>query len=268
MENKYLRELLALKRWVELFEQREILWNLTAKSLKGKYAGSVLGILWAFINPVLLALIVGFVFTDIFKMSAANSYLFVVSGMLPWAFFSGAVQESALSIPANASILKQFSFPRVFIPLSTVLANFILFAFSLLVVIPLYAAVSDHVFLMLPLLFLALAALLFFTLGLALVVSAVCVGVRDVNQALVPLLMFWLWLTPVFYSLDMVPMAYRMIFSFNPMLPYMALFRGALLNDMPVSALSLWLALGTALVTMIAGLCVFFRSEGGFLKRI
>ena len=250
------------------FMHREILLNLVRKNLKGKYAGSALGILWAFINPLLLALIISFVFTKILKMDVEHAYLFILSGLLPWTFFANSLQEAVVSIPAHASMLKQFSMPRVLIPLSSVLANFMLFGAGLLITLPFFATVNPKVILMLPLLLAVLFLQLLFTAGLSAMISAVYVSFRDINQLLNVFLMFWLWLTPVFYSVDMVPPAYRGLFHFNPMTPYISLYRNALLYSRNASSGLLGIALLLSLIAGGMGFSVFHSREKDFLKRI
>jgi ABC-2 type transport system permease protein len=250
------------------FKHREILWNLVRKNLKGKYAGSLLGILWAFINPLLLALIISFVFTKILKMDIENAYLFILAGMLPWTFFAGSLQEAVTSIPAHANLLKQFSILRGLIPLSAVLANFVLLLAGLLITIPFFIAVNPKAILMLPLLLAVLFLHLFFTAGLSVMVSAIYVSFRDMSQLLNVLLLFWLWLTPVFYSVSMIPQKYIGIFHLNPMTPYISLYRNALLYNGNASFGLLGIALLLSAIAGGVGFSVFHNSERDFLKKI
>ena len=250
-----------------LFVHREILLSLTAKNLKSRFVGSALGFLWAFINPLLFALIVSYVFTNIFKTNTKNFSLFIISGMLPWTFFATSLQESVASIPANATLLKQFSLPREFIPLASVLTNFVFFLLGLLVVMPFFAAANSRVLAMLPLLAAALLFQLLFTGGLSLVFSSVYVSFRDIGQILNTVLMFWLWLTPVFFSIEMIAPGSRILFELNPMTPFINLYRNALLcvSDggkafLPAAALSL--------ISISAGYAVFYKQKNDFLKRI
>ncbi len=245
-----------------------MLFNLVGKNLKGKYAGSFLGMFWAFINPLFLALIVGFVFTKILKVEMKNFYLFVIAGMLSWNFLATALQEAVLSIPANASVLKQFPLPREFIPLSCVLTNFALFLSGLLVVLPFFLAVNPKIFFMLPLLIIALLLQVCFVAGLALILSAAYVRFRDIGQLLNTFLLFWLWLTPVFYSMDMIPPEYQGIFICNPMTFYVNLYRHALLGFGDGLALSLLIAFLTASTSIVVGYKVFYAREKDFLKWI
>lgn len=249
-----------------LFVHKEILLSLTAKNLKSRFVGSALGFLWAFINPLLLALIVSYVFTNIFKTNTKNFYLFIISGMLPWTFLAASLQDAVASIPANAALLKQFALPREFIPLASVLTNFVFFLLGLFVVMPFFVAANDKILALLPLLAAALLCQLLFTGGLSLIFSAVYVSFRDVSQILNTVLMLWLWLTPVFFSIDMISPDNRIIFELNPMTPFINLYRNALLgidggkNLVPAVAL--------ALVSMGVGYAVFYKQKNDFLKRI
>lgn len=250
-------------------EHRSTLSGLVLKNIKTRYAGSILGVLWAFLNPLLLALVVYFVFANIFRMNAKDYYLFIISGMLPWVFFSSSLQEATLSIPNNAAMLKQFSFPRSIIPLSIVATNFLLLVCGLAVVLPFFVLPNPAVLLMLPLLLLALVLVFLFTAGAALALAAFFVGVRDIAQGLNMLLMLWLWLTPVFYTPGMVPKEYGWILTFNPLNPCLNLFRQALL---PGDIAGIWSTLCPAVilsaVVFMAGMAVFDSKEGGFLKKI
>jgi ABC-2 type transport system permease protein len=250
------------------FSRKEILFKLVSKNLKGKYAGSSLGIIWAFINPLLLAFIVGFVFTKILKVNIENFYLFIIAGMLPWTFLATSLQESALSIPAHASVLKQFSFPREFIPLSCVLANFVLLLMGLLVVMPFFIMANTQVVLLLPILLPALLVHLMFVAGLSLAFSAAYVYFRDIGQLLGTLLIFWLWLTPVFYSMEMIPQGYRIIFICNPITLYIGLYRDALLGVGHGVWGSFLTAGALAIISLIAGYKIFIGCEKDFLQRI
>lgn len=250
------------------FSHSDIFWNLVSKYLKAKYAGSFLGMMWAFINPLLLAMIISFVFTNILKIPAGDFYLFVLSGILPWTFLSGSLQEASLSIPANAALLKQFPLPRAIIPLSVVMANFILLVFGLFAVMPLFLIAHPGMIFALPLLAVALVMFFIFTLGLSLLLSSLCVQFRDISHILNTFLMFWLWLTPVFYTIDIVPQEYRAMIDLNPIQPFLTLFRGGLLKGASWSFAELMICVGSGLLVVTAGACLFIYKEKSFLQRI
>ncbi|MFH0753818.1 MAG: ABC transporter permease [Candidatus Omnitrophota bacterium] len=250
------------------FSQRAVLWSLVNKNIKAQYAGSVLGLLWAFINPLLLALIVGFVFTNILNVTVSNFYIYIISGMLPWGFFSVSLLEASLSIPRHASFLKQFPLSKSFIPAAAVLSNFILLLFSLMILLPLFILVSPKIVFMLPVLVMALVLFLLFTFGISLITSVMCVEWQDMRQVLNMLMMYWLWLTPVFYSVDMVPSKYKILLLCNPVNVYLSLFRNALFDGKMPTPWAWGVAVVLALIMTAGGLFLFSKREGGFLKKI
>lgn len=251
----------------QLFVHRDKLFSLVSKNLKSKFAGSALGFLWAFLNPLLLALIVSYVFTHIFQTQEKNLPLFIIAGILPWAFFAGSLQEAAVSIPSQASLLKQFSLPREFIPLSCVLTNFIFLLWGLLVMAPFFAAADDSVIMRLPWLMGVLFLHLLFTGGLSLMLSAAYVSFRDVSQILNTVMMLWLWLTPVFFSTEMMSKENRILFEWNPVTPFIHLYRSALLGT---DGGAQWFipAAFFALISISLGYISFYKNEKNFLKRI
>lgn len=252
----------------ELFSQRSILFNLVYKHLKTKYAGSALGIFWALINPFLLAIVVCFVFTKILMMNIDNAFLFIISGMFPWAYLSASLQEAVVSIPMNSNLLKQFSLPREFIPISIVFSNFIIFMLGILVVLPLFFSAKTMGVGMLPLLLLAVILQSLFILGLSLIVSVIYVYFRDINQLLSVLLLFWLWLTPIFYSIEMIPLKYRVLFNLNPMTSFINLYRNAFFCNGDKTVQWITQSLILALISVCMGYALFILKEKDFLKRI
>ena len=113
---------------------RRTLGSMAVKQFQAKYAGSVLGLFWALINPFLMMLVITFVFTAVFKTEIKDFALFVLSGILPWMFFSGALSEATASLSAKKSVLHQFSLPKEIIPLSIVLSSLMNFLMSWIIV--------------------------------------------------------------------------------------------------------------------------------------
>lgn len=251
-----------------LFRDRAILKGLVLKNLKARYAGSLLGIFWAFLNPLLLALTVAFIFSEIIKVNIKHFYLFIISGVLPWFFLANSLQEASTSIPVNAPLLKQFSFPREFIPIASVLSNFIILLLGFLVILPLFIVFNHKIILLLPLLALVLLLHLMFTLGIALILSSLYVYFKDIGQLLGVLLLFWLWLTPVFYTMDMVPDKYRTLFSLNPLTPYISLYRSILFDTALLNLKLIIPTLFLSAISLCLGYAVFVKQKASFLKWI
>lgn len=241
---------------------------MAIKQLKVKYAGSILGISWAIINPILIMSAITFVFTAVFKIEIKNFPLFALAGIFPWMFFSGALSEATCSILNQQSILHQFNLPREILPLSSILSNFLNFLIGWVIIYPLFFFFNPRIITLLPLLIVVLLLNFFFVSGLGLILSILNVFFRDIGQLLGVLLMFWFWITPVFYSVDMVPVKFHWVCNFNPMTPYIiyyreVVFRGSLPNFSIFIGIFIW-----AFISLILGLLIFSTFESKLLKRI
>lgn len=256
------------QRIKKIFFYRRVLWEMTVKQLKLKYSGSRLGIWWAVITPLILAVSINFIFTKTFKINIPNYTLFVLSGIIPWLFFSNTLSEATNSFIANASTLRQAILPREFIPISCVLANFLNFFIGFLILFPLFIILNFKVIMVLGFLAFVLIFHLIFIMGLSLLFSCLNVFSRDVSHLLSIGLMIWFWITPIFYSIEMVPFPYRWICLLNPASYYVILYRRILFQaEIPLfSVLSLSLLI--SLISLFMGYYVFLKKEAELLKRI
>lgn len=251
-----------------IYLHRHNLWDMAAAQLKTKYVGSVLGISWAVINPLLIASVIAFVFFNIFKIEIKDFPLFVLSGIFPWMFFSCALSEATFSILNQQNILHQFNLPREILPMSSILSNFLNFLIGWFVIFPLFLFFNPRIILFLPLLTIVLLLTLIFTWGIGLIFSVLNVFFRDVGNLLNVLLMFWLWVTPVFYSADMVPARFQWVSTFNPLTPYIACYREVLLRGhIPSPGIFLEIFLWS-FFSLLTGLTIFSHLETKILKRI
>lgn len=263
--NLYLK--MFKERIKKLYFYRHTLWDMSVKQLKAKYSSSILGISWAIINPFLIMLAITFVFNIIFKIEIEKFPLFVLSGIFPWLFFSNAISEATFSILNQQNILRQFNLPREILPLSSILTNFLNFLIGWVIIYPLFFLFQPSMILLLPLFTIVLLLNLLFVCGLGLMLSILNVFFRDIGHLLGVLLMFWFWVTPVFYSVDMIPTRFRWVCCFNPMTPYIVyyrevVFRGTLPNFPTFIGVFLW-----AVFSLSLGLLVFSRLESKVLKR-
>lgn len=252
----------------KVIEQRHIVRSMVIKNLKDKYVGSFLGIFWAVINPILIMVVITFVFTKIVNSGIKNFPLFVLSGLLPWFFFINSISESVDSIKQNADILKQFIIPREIIPISVVIANFVNFLLGFVVILPIFILFNREISRYLC--FLPLIAILHFsfTLGLSMLFSIVNIYIKDLSQLLNVGIMFWFWVTPVFYSLEMVPDNYRWIILINPATCFIVIYRKIIYYGVFCTAY-MWLsAFVLALISIVIGYSLFIKKESEILKRI
>lgn len=187
----------------ELQHYRYLLRNLISRDLKARYKNSVLGILWSILNPLFLMI----VFTILFSVLANNQIrdypIFVLTGLIPWNFFSGSLTSGTTSITGNSGLVKKVYFPRELLPTAALLSNLVNFLFAFMVlVLFLYIfgiGLTIHA-LWVPLI---LVTQLIFTLGLVFLLGSLTVFYRDVLMILEVVMLAWFFLTPVFYSLEM-----------------------------------------------------------------
>ena len=189
----------------ELWEFRELLYNLIVRDLKVRYKNSVLGILWSLLNPLLMML----VFTFVFKVLAGSSGLkaysaFILSGILAWNLFSASVMGATNSIVGNAHLIKKVYFPREVLPISMVLSNLVNYVLALPVYFVLSMAMGIAPTIWVLLLPAVIIVQLFFTLGVAFILATANVFYRDTRIVMEVVILAWFFLTPVFYPISEV----------------------------------------------------------------
>lgn len=256
------------KRIKRLYSYRRALWDLSLKNLKTKYAGSKLGIWWAVAAPLILAISINFIFNAVFKIQIANYTLFVLAGIIPWLFSTNALMEATVSFNLNVSLLKQGVFPRELIPFSSILANLLNFLIGFIFLLPLFVIYNLRVIKFLPFLLLAIILHFVFIIGLGILFSFMNVFSRDTVHFLSIAFMVWFWITPVFYSFDMIPISFRWICLLNPMTHYVILYQNALFHTVPFSFISILIPLLISLSFFSLGYSVFLKGEIALLKRI
>ena len=247
-----------------LVEHRELLFNLTLRDIKSRYAQSFLGIAWAIIQPVSLVL----TFTFLGKVVNIPTDdlprpVFNYSGVLFWTFFSGGLNAAISSIVSNANLVRKIYFPREIFPMSTILAAMFDLAVSTLIFFGFMVAYdvsfTVHLFWM-PVL---LAVQISFMLSIALVGAGVNVYFRDIRSALPLVFQLWMFATPVFYSANLVPEKWRALYHLNPMTPIIENFRLVVKGESP-DLQSLGILLVVSLVLLLVAVQLFKRLEKKF----
>lgn len=251
-------------RLAELLEYRELLYFLAWRDIKVRYKQTALGVAWAIIQPVFTMIVFSIFFGGLGKIpSDGIPYpIFTFVALLPWQLFSNSLTVSSQSVVAEGRLIGKVYFPRLIIPLSSVLAGLVDFAVAfgiLLILIAYYKIKLTLAVLLLPLLILA-AVISALAVGLWL--SALNVKYRDVRYALPFLAQTWMFLSPVAYPSSMIPEKWQWLYGLNPMAGVIEGFRAALLGSSPpVNTLFVSLLLMTVL--LIGGL-YYFRSTEKF----
>lgn len=251
--------------WKEIFLYRELLAFLMWRDVKIRYRQTLLGGLWAVLQPLIAMLIFTFVFNRMagVKSDGPPYPLFAFAGLAPWTFFSTAVSQSSNSLVTNQQLVAKVYFPRVFIPVGAVGALLLdlLFSLGLLGVLMVYYRwpINSHIVL-LPIFILGA---IFSAAGFGLALSALNVSFRDVKYAVPFLIQMGIFLTPVIYPLRYIPEKWQMLLGLNPMTGVVLGFRYALLGT-PASWSVMAVSLAVSVLLFIFGLLIFRRMERVF----
>jgi lipopolysaccharide transport system permease protein len=249
----------------ELWRFRELVFFLAQRDVKVRYKQTALGVAWVLLQPLLAMGIFSIVFGQRGLTTGGVPYpLFVVSGLVPWFYFSNATSGASGSIVANTQLISKVYFPRLAIPLAAVLANLVDLSVGLLLELVLLVGFGVPLGLQLLALPLLVVLSVLTALGVSVWLSALDVQYRDVRYAVPFLIQVWLFATPVIYSAGDVPERWRPLLALNPMTGVIEGFRWALLGsgDPPLTALAGSAA--TVLVLLGTGLLYFRRMERTF----
>ena len=249
----------------ELWGARELLYFLTWRDVKVRYKQTVLGAGWAILQPLLTMVVFTVFFGRLAKVpSDGLPYpIFSFAALLPWTYFAQSMAQSSNSLVASSNLLKKIYFPRLVIPLSSVLSGLVDFATAFLVLLAMmfyYRVGVTPAILMVPA-FLALAT--FAALGVGLWLSALNVKYRDVRYTVPFLTQIWLFATPVAYPSSMLDEPWRTLFGLNPMAGVVEGFRWAILGSPPPSGM-IWISIGVSAVLLYTGLRYFRKVERSF----
>lgn len=251
----------------ELYQYREMIASFVRKDLKGRYKGSVLGFLWTFLNPLLQLLVYTMVFSVILKSGIQHYYLHLFVALVPWIFFASALTTGAHLILDQKNMIKKIYFPREVLPVAYTTSSFCNMLFSFLIIFAVIAVmrlgVSWHALLWLPL---VMGIQYLLVLGVNLITSALTVYCRDLEHIMGVLSMAWMYLSPVVYSIDYIPAAWRRLYLLNPMSPLILAYRDILYHQIPPNGKHLLLAFGISLCVLAAGLCIFEKLQKRFAE--
>lgn len=254
----------ALHYWRDVWRYRELFWFLVWRDILVRYKQTVIGVAWSVIRP----LVTMFAFTVVFGLLAKLPSdgvpypLLVFAAMLPWNFFANALSDSSGSLIGNANLLTKVYFPRIIVPVSSIIASLIDFVISLVIMAVMmlwYGYLPDWRVVTLPL-FLLLAFLP--VAGAGLWLSALNVKYRDFRYVVPFLLQFGLYVSPVGFASSIVPEKWRLLYALNPMVGVIDGFRWALLSgtgelNWPGIALSTALSL----TVVVTGFWYFRKTE-------
>lgn len=249
----------------ELWRYKDLLYFLTVRGIKARYAQSILGVGWAIIQPLFTTLVFTVVFGGLAKVDSDGMpyILFSYLALWPWNYFSGTLNESANSLVANAGMITKVYFPRLILPLAAIFSKLLDFIISFIVLLALliyYQVLPGWQVIFLPILLIQLLAC---SLGIGMILSAMAVQYRDVKYALGFIVQLLLYGAPVVYSTTAVPEQYQFLYSLNPMVGVIEGIRAMFLSR-PMPWEWIWPGAIVACLFFVFGLFYFRKMERVF----
>ena len=259
----------------EFWQYRELVWLFTRRSFLVSYMQTVLGPLWLFINPLLTGITYVVLFGKIAKLSTDGvpQLLFYMSGNAVWSFFSGCVTTNASTFTNNASLFGKVYFPRLVMPVSSVLSKLILYLIQMLMVLALLfwyvirgnvTPVWSH-WIFLPLLLLQLGVL---GMGVGIIISSLTTKYRDLHILVDFGMSLWMYATPVVYPLSTVNGNLRRLLMLNPVTSVMECYRRILLGVGQFDGGNFACSLVLTLVIAVSGILIFNHVERTFMDTV
>jgi ABC-type polysaccharide/polyol phosphate export permease len=219
---------------IYLLPYRDMIWNLIKRDIRSRYVGSLLGVYWSVINPLITLSVYILVFGLVLQARLPGSTsiwdfaLYFSSGFLPWVAFNASVIRAASSIVENKNYVKKVPFPSEIFPITITIAELVNLIIGICIYLAIYALLRGAPSIYILFLPLAIALQVIFTFGLAFIFSSASVYFRDIPQILGSLFIIWFWATPIVYTIDLIPAAYQWIEYLNPAYYMLVLYRDAL----------------------------------------
>lgn len=259
-----------MKIFKDLYNYRELLKTSVKKDIGGKYKHSFLGVLWSFINPLLQILVYALIFPLVMKNGGSykDYTVFMVCGLIPWAYFTTVINRASFIMIENGNILKKVYFPRSILPLSLVTSETVNFLVSCIIILAFILikgfGISKFI-LFFPLVLLIQYVLL---LGIALIFSAVTVYMRDIQHFIGVVLQLLFYATPIVYSIDTIPENFRWILKWNPMTYIIEGYRAIFYNQTMPDLKSLGVLGIISIIILIVGYLLFNKLQKRFAEEL
>jgi lipopolysaccharide transport system permease protein len=255
----------------DLWRYRELIYFMTWRDVKVRYKQTLLGASWAILRPFLTMVVFSIFFGNLAKVpSDGIPYpIYTFTALLPWELFATALSQASRSLVQNTNMVTKIYFPRMILPISSILAGVVdfLVAFLVLIGMMIFYKITPTIYIWTLPLYLLLT--LVTALGVGLWLSALNVLYRDINYITPFLTQFWLYITPIAYPVSMIPEKWRLIYALNPMSGVVDGFRWALLgNQQSAPGPMLIVSSVIAVVTLVSGLFYFRRMERQFADMV
>ena len=252
----------------KIYDYRELLKNNVKKEIRGRYKNSILGVIWTFLNPLLQLAVYAFIFPLILKNTLDYYVIFVCVGLIPWTFFTASISQSAYTIIANGNIVKKVYFPREILPISIVTSAMVNFLISTIIIVAfclLYGLGLTKYVIFFPII---LVIQYILQLGIAFVLSACTVYFRDLEHFIQIILQVMFYATPIVFSRESIPEAFRPIINLNPMAHIINGYRDIFYYQQLPDFKSLGMLFILSIAVCIIGYFIFKKLQKGFAKEL
>lgn len=252
----------------EVYQYREVLWNLFSQDFKVKYKRTFFGFFWSLLNPICYLLVLSAVFSNFVRLGTKDYPKYLFAGLLPWMYFQSSISSCVTAFIDSENFLKKVYLPKALFPLSKTLIrsfDFLISFFALLILGGLTGFGLSWECLLLPL---AILPFFFFTLGAGVLASIVTVYFRDMVYLMNIFLQLLYFLTPILYPLSSMPPKYRMVLQWNPLTSLIGIFQ-KLIYENQIPTPSEWaIAYGIAFTFLIGSLLILNAKEQDLVFRL
>ena len=257
-----------MKLFKNLYDYRELLKTNVKKDIRGKYKGSFLGVLWSFLNPLLMVAVYAIVFPYIMRIKTDNYLQYLICGVIPWNFFTTVMGLGMGSIKNNAGVIKKVYFPREILPISATLSGLVNFFIACLIIILFCVfgglGLSWHI-LLVP--FIALIQFVI-TAGMVLGLSAINVYIQDTEYIIQFVINMLFYATPIVYSPGQIPESFQWIIQYNPMTYIINGYRNIFYYKQAPDFVALGGVFAISIVLCILGYFIFHKLQKRFAEEM
>ncbi|MDD5827345.1 MAG: ABC transporter permease [Bacilli bacterium] len=252
----------------DLRHYREFLKSNVKKDIRGKYKGSFLGVLWSFINPLLSVLVYAIVFPYIMRIKVENYLIYLITGIIPWTFFTSSINMGLISVLSNADIIKKVYFPRIILPISTVTSCLVNFLISCLIIV--LFCLGSGLGISCQILWLPLIAIIQYImlLGFTFILSAIEMYMRDIEHIVNFILSMAFYVTPILYTPDIFPEKLAWVLKVNPMAYLVNAYRSIFFYQKMPDLIGLGVVSIFSIFLFMIGYLIFEKLQKGFAEEV
>lgn len=258
-----------MKKYIQnLMKYRHLISELVIRDIKVKYKKSILGVLWTLLNPLLTMVVLTIVFSNLFRFDIENFPVYLITGQVMFNFFSEATNMSMMSINDNAQLIKKVYIPKYIFPISKCMSSFVNLIFSLIAVLALIVFMKISINGSIVISIISLLYILMFAAGIGLILATINTFFRDTQHLYGVILTAWMYLTPIFYPVNIIPKKFEWMIAMNPLFYIIQHFRASVMYGVVPSLKLNLICLANAVIVFIIGLWIFYKSQDKFILHI